>query len=71
MTELSFHRGRRLRRTPALRDMVRETSLSAADLIMPYFVVDTPDEHFRQPINSMPGQSSFPLPNSKRKSAKP
>ena len=61
MTELSFHRGRRLRRTPALRDMVRETSLSAADLIMPYFVVDTPDEHFRQPINSMPGQFQLSL----------
>ena len=33
MTELSFHRGRRLRRTPALRDMVRETSLSGAGTI--------------------------------------
>ena len=35
MTNLSFHRGRRLRRTPALRDMVRETALSANDLLMP------------------------------------
>lgn len=61
MTELSFHRGRRLRRTPALRDMVRETSLSAADLIMPYFVVETTDENFRQPIASMPGQYQLSL----------
>ena len=61
MTNLSFHRGRRLRRTPAIRDMIRETSLSAADLIMPYFVVDTPDEHFRQPIASMPGQYQLSL----------
>ena len=61
MTNLSFHRGRRLRRTPAIRDMIRETSLSAADLIMPYFVVDTPDEAFRQPIASMPGQYQLSL----------
>ena len=61
MTNLSFHRGRRLRRTPALRDMVRETALSANDLIMPYFVVDTPDENFRQPIASMPGQYQLSL----------
>ena len=52
----SFYRGRRLRRTPILREMVRETSLAAADLIMPYFVVETDDPSFRQPIASMPGQ---------------
>ena len=51
-----FHRGRRLRRTAALRDMVREVRLCADDLIMPYFVVDTPDRGFRKPIDSMPGQ---------------
>ncbi|MBQ5727323.1 MAG: porphobilinogen synthase, partial [Mailhella sp.] len=39
----SFYRGRRLRRSPILREMVRETSLAAADLIMPYFVVETDD----------------------------
>jgi len=57
----SFHRGRRLRRTPILREMVRETSLAAADLIMPYFVVETDDENFRQPISSMPGQFQLSL----------
>ena len=56
-----FHRGRRLRRTPVLREMVRETSLSAADLIMPYFVVETDDTSFRQPIASMPGQFQLSL----------
>lgn len=61
MTECSFHRGRRLRRTPILREMICETSLSAADLIMPYFVVDTPDASFRQPIASMPGQFQLSL----------
>ena len=59
--EFNFHRGRRLRRTPVLREMVRETSLSAADLIMPYFVVETDDASFRQPIASMPGQFQLSL----------
>jgi porphobilinogen synthase len=61
MCEHSFHRGRRLRRTPVLREMVRETSLSAADLIMPYFVIDTPHNEYRQPIASMPGQYQLSL----------
>lgn len=61
MNFASFHRGRRLRRTPALREMMREVTLSAADLIMPYFVIDTPDEHFRKPIDSMPGQYQLSL----------
>lgn len=57
----SFYRGRRLRRTPILREMVRETSLAAADLVMPYFVVETDDASFRQPIASMPGQFQLSL----------
>ena len=56
-----FHRGRRLRRTAVLRDMVREVRLCADDLIMPYFVVDTPDRGFRKPIDSMPGQFQLSL----------
>ena len=48
-------RGRRLRRTETLRAMVRETSLRAGDLIMPYFVVDEPGV-VRKPIAAMPGQ---------------
>ncbi|WP_300154544.1 porphobilinogen synthase [Solidesulfovibrio sp.] len=54
-----FHRGRRLRRTAFLRDMVRETELRPADLIQGYFVVDTPDANFEKPLGSMPGQSQL------------
>ena len=45
---------RRLRATEGLRRMVRETRLSADNLIAPFFVVEGRDE--RQPIGSMPGQ---------------
>ena len=54
-----FHRGRRLRRTPFLRDMVRETELRPDDLIQGYFVVETTDPDFERPIPSMPGQSQL------------
>ncbi len=46
-------RPRRLRQTPQLRAMVRETSLDAADFIYPLFI--THGENVRQPIASMPG----------------
>jgi porphobilinogen synthase len=46
-------RPRRLRRTAALRDLVRETSLDPADLVYPLFVV--PGEDVRKPVSSMPG----------------
>ncbi len=45
---------RRLRRTEALRSLVRETALSPADLIFPMFV--RPGKKIRQEIASMPGQ---------------
>ncbi len=44
---------RRLRRTPILRDMIRETHVSLDDLIMPLFVC--PGENVKNPISSMPG----------------
>ncbi|HXT50850.1 MAG TPA: porphobilinogen synthase [Thermoanaerobaculia bacterium] len=44
---------RRTRRTPLLRRMVRETRLSAANLVLPLFVC--PGENVEQPIGSMPG----------------
>lgn len=47
-------RPRRLRRTANLRRLTRETVLTAADLIFPFFV--RPGEGIRQPIRSMPGQ---------------
>ena len=53
--EVSFPvtRPRRLRRTAALRRMVRETSLSMADVIYPLFVRPGIDQQI--PIGSMPG----------------
>ena len=44
---------RRLRNTPVLRNMVRETILTPNDLIMPLFVC--PGTKVRNPIQSMPG----------------
>src|SRR5512147_2359183 len=46
-------RPRRLRRTEALRTLVRETVLSPDDLMWPLFVV--PGEKVRNPVKSMPG----------------
>lgn len=64
-----FHRGRRLRRTAAIRDLVRETEITPRDLIMPYFVVDTDDADFKKPIASMPGQFQLSLPQLERRVA--
>ena len=47
------HRPRRLRRSEALRSMVRETRLSTAGLIYPMFVC--PGKNVRQEVGSMPG----------------
>ena len=46
-------RGRRLRRTPALRRLVAETSLEARQLVLPVFVREGATEP--RPISSMPG----------------
>ena len=46
-------RPRRLRRTAALRDHVRVTTLEPSDVVQPLFVV--PGESTRNPISSMPG----------------
>lgn len=46
-------RPRRLRRTPAIRDLVRETALDAKDLVYPLFV--RPGEGIKSEILSMPG----------------
>ena len=50
----SIHRGRRLRRTPAFRALVREARLDPAQLVAPIFV--RPGQGVREPIGSMPGQ---------------
>lgn len=44
---------RRLRQTPVLRNLVRETILTRDDLVMPLFVC--PGTNVRIPISSMPG----------------
>jgi len=46
-------RPRRLRRTEALRRLVRETRLSRDDLVLPLFVVE--GRGVREPVASMPG----------------
>lgn len=46
-------RPRRLRRTEALRSLVRETRLAPEDFILPLFVC--PGKNVRRPISSMPG----------------
>ncbi len=53
MTDAPITRFRRLRRTPALRDLVAETRLSARDFIWPLFVTDVPGADVE--IASMPG----------------
>lgn len=52
-------RMRRLRATPTLRRMVRETSVGVDDLIAPIFVQK--GEGLREPIASMPGQFRFSI----------
>ncbi len=49
---------RRLRGTSALRDLVRETTLTAHDLIQPIFVEEGIDDPL--PVNSMPGVERIP-----------
>ncbi|WP_300800262.1 porphobilinogen synthase [uncultured Desulfovibrio sp.] len=62
MSHPLFHRGRRLRSSAQIRDMVRDTApLLAEDLIMPYFVVETDDQSFRKEISAMPGQYQLSL----------
>lgn len=55
--ELSY-RPRRLRRTPAMRAMVRENHLSSADFIYPLFVHEGASN---EPISAMPGCQRWSL----------
>ena len=58
-TQLPFARMRRLRRTAALRSLIRETRLSPAEFVYPLFVVHGRD--VREEIPSMPGQHHLSL----------
>ncbi|MFC9762710.1 porphobilinogen synthase [Rhodococcus jostii] len=60
------HRPRRLRRTPALRRLVAETSLEPRHLVLPMFVADGIDEP--REISSMPGVFQH-TPDSLRRAA--
>ena len=53
------HRPRRLRRSPALRNLVREVELSAHDFVLPLFVSEKLEK--ARPIASMPGVFQFSL----------
>ena len=53
MPSFPEYRARRLRRTPALRTLVRETLLAPSQLVLPLFV--RPGTGVRQPVSSMPG----------------
>ncbi len=65
---LIIHRPRRLRRTEALRAMVRETRLSAEQLVLPLFICE--GANVRREINSMPGVFNLSLDEIEREAAK-
>ena len=50
------YRPRRLRRTEALRSMVRETHLNVKDFILPFFCIS--GKGVKTPLESMPGHFS-------------
>ena len=52
---------RRLRRTPAIRDLLQETRLSVKDLVCPVFIQEGIDEP--KEIELMPGIFRVPLKN--------
>src|SRR5215468_9759080 len=54
-----LYRPRRLRESPLLRKMVRETQLRVQDLVYPLFAVH--GRGVREPISSMPGQSRLSI----------
>jgi porphobilinogen synthase len=60
-------RPRRLRRTPVLRELVRETSVSRRDLVAPLFVKQGIDEP--APIPSMPGHYQHTLESLRKEAA--
>ncbi|HXF64635.1 MAG TPA: porphobilinogen synthase [Caldilineaceae bacterium] len=60
-------RPRRLRRTPALRALVRETSLAPDDFIYPLFLVH--GQEVQRPISSMPGVAQLSVDQAVRAAA--
>lgn len=52
-----FYRGRRLRKNPAVRSLVRETRLHPSELVYPIFVQE--GENIKEEISSLPGQFRY------------
>ncbi|MBF0164877.1 MAG: porphobilinogen synthase [Magnetococcales bacterium] len=57
--ETLIHRPRRLRRTPQIRRMTRETCLLPENLVLPLFIV--PGVGVRKPVVSMPGVAQLSI----------
>jgi len=57
LIQTPWKRPRRMRRSETIRNMIRETTLSAADLIYPFFVVNGKDRV--EPVESLPGVYRF------------
>src|SRR5215475_16040482 len=53
------HRPRRLRRSPGLRNLVRETHLTIHDFVLPLFVSEKLDQ--RRSVGIMPGVFQLPV----------
>ncbi len=66
-TRFPAARPRRLRRTDALRSIVRETTLAPNDFILPFFVAHGRD--VRVPIQPMPGQAQLSVDHLVREAA--
>ena len=66
MTQL-IHRPRRLRRTDALRSLVREARLAPENLVLPLFAC--PGEKVRKEISSMPGVHNLSIDEIVREAA--
>jgi porphobilinogen synthase len=54
-----IERPRRLRRSPAIRDLVQETNLTAADLVWPVFIKD--GSRVNEPIAALPGRARLSI----------
>lgn len=54
-----MERGRRLRSSEAMRNMVRENTVCVSDLIYPMFTIE--GEHIRRPVLSMPGICQYSI----------
>ena len=62
-----IHRPRRLRRTPTIRSLVRETHLQPSNFIFPLFIVE--GEGIRKEIGAMPGNFQMSIDETVRECA--